>query len=89
MHTSVMVLPVQKGGQDVMNWDLIILTRPSPCLLGNRYHKRKLLGMQQFTLLSFFAWWGELRNYAILLLCPSAVGLPNLRSCKLYPTWAA
>lgn len=56
MHTSIMVLLVQKGGQDVMIWDLIILTRPGPCLLGNRRCRRKLLAMQPFTLLSFFGW---------------------------------
>lgn len=75
-----------------MGWHLIILTRPSPCLLGKRYCRGKLLGMQQFTLLSFFGWCGKLRNYAIfaiLLLCPSVVGLPYLGSCKSHPTWAA
>lgn len=52
MHTDIMVLSVQKGGQDIMIWDIIILTRPGSCLLGNRCCRGKLLGMQQFTLLS-------------------------------------
>lgn len=92
MLTSITLLLVQKGEQDIMSWDLIILTRPSSCLLGKRYCRGKLLGMQQFTLLSFFGWCGKLRNYtifAIVLLCPSAVGLPCLGSYKSHLTWAA
>lgn len=53
MHIDVMVLLVKKGRQDVMIWDIIILTRPGSCLLGNRCSRGKLLGMQHFTLLSF------------------------------------
>lgn len=88
MHTNVNVPSVHKVGQDPMSWDLIIVTRPSSCLLGNRYCRGKLMGTQKFTLLSFFEWWGELKNCVIqaILLCPSVVGLPNLKSCQSYPT---
>lgn len=65
MHTRVNMLPVQKRGQDLKSWDLIIVTRPGSCLLGNRSCRGKLMGIQQFTLLRFFGWWGELKNYII------------------------
>ncbi|XP_068867649.1 uncharacterized protein [Aphelocoma coerulescens] len=78
MHTNTNVIPVHKGGQDPMSWDLIIVARPSSCLLGNRYCRGKLMGTQKFTLLSFFRWWGELKYCVIqaILLCLSVVLCP-------------
>ncbi|KAM4785739.1 uncharacterized protein ACIQIH_004528 isoform 1-T1 [Cyanocitta cristata] len=78
MHTNTNVIPVHKGGQDPMSWDLIIVARPSSCLLGNRYCRGKLMGTQKFILLSFFRWWGELKYCVIqaILLCLSVLLCP-------------